>query len=103
MEIKYLKAKIQNQKKSRKTTYSLYEDKPIFLTYKHKEIIENSKPLSGTFGEDKSMSKKLEEGKEALKEFKPMENYIVINGKKAELTEEQLKQLGIEIEKKQSF
>lgn len=26
-----------------------------------------------------------------------MENYIVINGKKAELTEEQLKQLGIEI------
>lgn len=28
------------------------------------------------------------------------ENYIVINGKKAELTEEQLKQLGIEPEKK---
>lgn len=27
------------------------------------------------------------------------ENYIVINGKKAELTEEQLKQLGIEVEK----
>ena len=26
-----------------------------------------------------------------------MENYIVINGKKAELTEEQLKQLGIEV------
>lgn len=31
-----------------------------------------------------------------------MENYIVINGKKAELTEEQLKQLGIEIEKKRN-
>ena len=28
-----------------------------------------------------------------------MENYIVINGKKAELTEEQLEQLGIEVEK----
>lgn len=27
-----------------------------------------------------------------------MENYIVINGKKAELTEEQLKQLGIDVE-----
>ena len=31
-----------------------------------------------------------------------MENYIVINGKKAELTEEQLKQLGIESEKKRN-
>lgn len=30
------------------------------------------------------------------------ENYIVINGKKAELTEEQLKQLGIEVEKKRN-
>lgn len=29
-----------------------------------------------------------------------MDNYIVINGKKAELTEEQLKQLGINIEEK---
>lgn len=29
-----------------------------------------------------------------------MENYIVINGKKAELTKEQLKALGIEVEKK---
>lgn len=27
-----------------------------------------------------------------------MENYIVINGKKAELTEKQLKQLGINVE-----
>lgn len=32
-----------------------------------------------------------------------MENYIVINGKKAELTEEQLKALGIEVEKKSPF
>lgn len=32
-----------------------------------------------------------------------MENYIVINGKKAELTEEQLKALGIEIEKNDPF
>lgn len=31
-----------------------------------------------------------------------MENYIVINGKKAELTEEQLKQLGIKIEEKEN-
>lgn len=31
-----------------------------------------------------------------------MENYIVINGKKAELTEEQLKQLGIEVKKKRN-
>ena len=31
-----------------------------------------------------------------------MENYIVINGKKTELTEEQLKQLGIETEKKRN-
>ena len=31
------------------------------------------------------------------------ENYIVINGKKAELTEEQLRQLGIEVEKKNPF
>lgn len=30
------------------------------------------------------------------------ENYIVINGKKAELTEEQLKALGIEVEKKRN-
>lgn len=30
-----------------------------------------------------------------------MENYIVINGKKTELTEEQLKQLGIETEEKE--
>lgn len=34
------------------------------------------------------------------KEGNTMESYIVINGKKAELTEEQLKQLGIEVEKK---
>lgn len=32
-----------------------------------------------------------------------MENYIVINGKKAELTEEQLKALGIEVEKDDPF
>lgn len=32
-----------------------------------------------------------------------MENYIVINGRKAELTEEQLKALGIETEKKSPF
>lgn len=32
-----------------------------------------------------------------------MENYIVINGKKAELTEEQLKALGIATEKKSPF
>lgn len=31
-----------------------------------------------------------------------MENYIVINGKKAELTEEQLNALGIEVKKKRS-
>lgn len=39
-----------------------------------------------------------EKVEEALKE-NTMENYIVINGKKAELTEEQLKQLGIKTEK----
>lgn len=38
---------------------------------------------------------------EALKE-NTMNNYIVINGKKAELTEEQLKQLGIEVEEKRN-
>lgn len=32
-----------------------------------------------------------------------MDNYIVINGKKAELTEEQLKQLGIKVEKENPF
>lgn len=32
-----------------------------------------------------------------------MENYIVINGKKAELTDEQLKKLGIKIESKNPF
>ena len=32
-----------------------------------------------------------------------MENYIVINGRKAELTAEQLKALGIETEKKSPF
>lgn len=32
-----------------------------------------------------------------------MDNYIVINGKKAELTDEQLKQLGINIEKETPF
>ncbi len=38
---------------------------------------------------------------EALKE-NTMDNYIVINGKKAELTKEQLKALGIEIENKRN-
>lgn len=42
-----------------------------------------------------------EKVEKALKE-NTMENYIVINGKKAELTEEQLKQLGIEIENKRN-
>lgn len=42
-----------------------------------------------------------EKVEEALKE-NTMENYIVINGKKAELTEEQLKQLGIKTEKKRN-
>lgn len=54
--------------------YSLYKNKPIFLTYKDKEIIENTKPLSKRFGEEKEalpISKRLEEGKEALKEFRP--------------------------------
>lgn len=32
-----------------------------------------------------------------------MDNYIVINGKKAEFTEEQLKKLGIKVEKKNPF
>lgn len=32
-----------------------------------------------------------------------MENYIVINGKKAELTKEQVRQLGIEVEKESPF
>ena len=36
------------------------------------------------------------------KEENTMENYIVINGKKAELTEEQLKQLGIKTEEKEN-
>lgn len=40
-----------------------------------------------------------EKVEEALKE-NTMENYIVLNGKKAELTEEQLKQLGIEVKVK---
>ena len=31
-----------------------------------------------------------------------MDNYIVINGKKAELTEEQLEKLGIKVEKKRN-
>lgn len=42
-----------------------------------------------------------EKVEETLKE-NTMENYIVINGKKAELTEEQLKQLGIEVEEKRN-
>lgn len=46
----------------------------------------------------------IEEFKEDLmkKEENDMENYIVINGKKAELTEEQLKQLGIKVENKRN-
>lgn len=32
-----------------------------------------------------------------------MENYLVINGKRVDLTEEQIKQLGLEIEKKSPF
>lgn len=173
---------------------SLYENKPIFLTYKDKEIIENTEPIGVKISKRleegkealKNFSKELEEGKQALKEFKPnkmdvqtynlkfipqyetascfiqnlqhtlegkcdeeslrqvqiigwseqtkkfimdaiysyqqkilnqlseasnksekkeennMENYIVINGKRVELTEEQLKQLGIEVEKKRN-
>ena len=55
-----------------------------------KRVIELSKqirdlPWSEEYVEDKEMNN---------------ENYIVINGKKAELTEEQLKQLGIEADKK---
>ena len=46
----------------------------------------------------------IEEFKEDLmkKEENNMENYIVINGKKTELTEEQLKQFGIEVKKKRN-
>ena len=40
--------------------------------------------------------------KSEKKEENNMENYIVINGQKLELTEEQLKQLGIEVEKKRN-
>ena len=32
-----------------------------------------------------------------------MENYLVINGKRVDLTEEQIKQLGLEVEKKSPF
>lgn len=42
-----------------------------------------------------------EKVEEALKE-NIMDNYIVINGKKAELTEEQLKQLGLKVEEKRN-
>ena len=59
--------------------YKLKMNKPIFLTPALEQFIETLK-----------------------EEFKPMKNYIVINGKKAELTEEQLKQLGIEVEKKRN-
>lgn len=46
----------------------------------------------------------IEEFKENLmkKEENDMENYIVINGKKTELTEEQLKALGVEVKKKRN-
>lgn len=55
-----------------------------------KKVIELAKqirdlPWSEEYVEDKEMNN---------------ENYIVINGKKAELTEEQLRQLGIEVDKK---
>lgn len=169
-----------SKEKADEIVKSLYENKPIFLTYKDKKIIENTEPIGV------KISKRLEEGKQALKEFKPnkmdvqtynlkfipqyetascfiqnlqhtlegkcdeeslrqvqiigwseqtkkfimdaiysyqqkilnqlseasnksekkeennMENYIVINGKRVELTEEQLNQLGIEVEKKRN-
>lgn len=58
---------------------SAFRDKVIELAKLIRDL-----PWSEEYVEDKEMNN---------------ENYIVINGKKAELTEEQLKQLGIEVDK----
>ena len=72
--------------KTKELKYKLNTDKPIFLTPTLEKVIENMKKKKV------EPNNRLEERKKALKE-NTMDNYIVINGKKEELTEEQLNYL----------
>ena len=81
-----------------------WENKEFYFTFKGKEYKYQQQGDISCNADTDHIRCVIEEFKKYLmkKEENNMENYIVINGKKTELTEEQLKQLGIEVEKKRN-
>lgn len=82
-----------------------WETKEFYFTFKGKEYKYKQQGDISCNADTDHIRCVIEEFKENLmkKEENNMENYIVINGKKIELTEEQLKQLlGIEVKKKRN-
>ena len=81
-----------------------WETKEFYFTFEGKEYKYKQQGDISCNADTDHIRCVIEEFKENLmkKEENNMENYIVINGKKAELTEEQLKQLGIEVKKKRN-
>ena len=81
-----------------------WETKEFCFTFKGKEYKYKQQGDISCNADTDHIRCVIEEFKEDLmkKEENDMENYIVINGKKTELTEEQLKALGIEVEKKKN-
>lgn len=81
-----------------------WETKEFYFTFKGKEYKYKQQGDVSCNADTDHVRCVIEEFKENLmkKEENSMDNYIAINGKKLELTEEQLKQLGIEVEKKRN-
>lgn len=81
-----------------------WETKEFYFTFKGKEYKYKQQGDISCNADTDHIRCVIEEFKEDLmkKEENNMENYIVINGKKTELTKEQLKQLGIGIEKERN-
>lgn len=81
-----------------------WETKEFYFTFKGKEYKYKQQGDISCNADTDHIRCVIEEFKEDLmkKEENNMENYIVINGKRVELTEEQLKQLGIKTEKKRN-
>lgn len=81
-----------------------WETKEFYFTFKGKEYKYKQQCDISCNADTDHIRCVIEEFKENLmkKEENNMENYIVINGKKTELTEEQLKALGIEVKKKRN-
>lgn len=81
-----------------------WKTKEFYFTFKGKEYKYKQQGDISCNADTDHIRCVIEEFKENLmkKEENDMENYIVINGKKTELTEEQLIQLGIKTEKKRN-